>query len=194
MKRKSEQTSCLSQIKQLGLASLQYADANDSRLFPRYNFVHFGFQVDRMDSDGRWIRAGDPVGWHRETSAFVKSNQLFFCPSAKTTEQRARLNPIEQPGSVTPMLTTYRTVMWLTSQRRSMMDFLSLTPLSSIERPSTELYLAEVNWLKPNYKRLSKTDNPTISYHGEEMNYFFLDGRVVFKDMRRDIRSSDLPR
>jgi len=183
--RKSEVSSCASRIKQIGLACLQYADMNDSRLFPRVNFEHRGIRFDRKNNQGKWLRAGDPAGWHASVLAYVKSSDIFFCASAKSPQLKSKLSPIEPDVSGTPLLTTYRTTISISVSLTGILDFLSNVPLSSLPEPSKARYLGEVNWLRSNHEKLPRGSNLTTSFHGEFMNHFMLDGRVVFEDMRQ---------
>lgn len=69
-REKARQTSCLSNLKQLGVASLMYAQDYDE-VFPR-------------------TRGGGPpyIGpyWQEVIEPYVKNRQIFACPSEKTRE------------------------------------------------------------------------------------------------------------
>lgn len=60
----ARRTSCLSNLKQLGLAATQYTQDYDERLPPSYDQT-----------------SPDTYCWYDLIQPYAKSNQLFFCPS-----------------------------------------------------------------------------------------------------------------
>ena len=70
-REKARQTSCLSNIKELGLACLMYVQDYDER-FPRYG----GYRS--------FAELSVPTGhtyWFRVTAPYIKNAQIFSCPS-----------------------------------------------------------------------------------------------------------------
>jgi len=65
-REKARQTSCLSNVKQLGLAFMMYAQDYDETLVPLANG---GYGVARY-------------GWYTIIEPYVKNSQVFVCPSA----------------------------------------------------------------------------------------------------------------
>ena len=61
-REKARQSSCLSNVKQLALASLQYAQDYDEMLPASY-------------------KAGPPSYWTLSISPYIKNTQIFYCPS-----------------------------------------------------------------------------------------------------------------
>ena len=63
-REKARQTSCLSNLKQLGLGAIQYA----------------------QDYDERWVRYRypDPYFWREKLEPYLKNTQMLTCPSRKT--------------------------------------------------------------------------------------------------------------
>jgi len=59
-REKARQSSCLSNVKQLCLAILQYAQDYDERMMPRY---YTGFN------------------WDKQIAPYIKNTQIFMCPS-----------------------------------------------------------------------------------------------------------------
>jgi len=75
-REKARQTSCLSNLKQLGLASLQYAQDYDE-MFPSHYFTVIADYDDGVSSDGVSLYSG--------LLPYVKNVQIFTCPSVKPT-------------------------------------------------------------------------------------------------------------
>jgi prepilin-type N-terminal cleavage/methylation domain-containing protein/prepilin-type processing-associated H-X9-DG protein len=71
-REKARQSSCLANVKQLGIAIQMYTDDYDETL-PRY-------------SNGTVMVSGSPQiqTWARVIKPYVKNNQLYICPSKKT--------------------------------------------------------------------------------------------------------------
>jgi len=76
-REKARQTSCLSNIKQIGLGSLQYMNDYDERFF--------GHIQGRRD-DPVYGATGPPgyIRWADQIYPYVKNAQLFTCPSNPT--------------------------------------------------------------------------------------------------------------
>lgn len=68
-REKARQSSCLSNMKQLGVAYMMYVQDYDER-FPGYH-------------GGRdWTSYADPTAWWKTLSPYIKNSQIWFCPSA----------------------------------------------------------------------------------------------------------------
>jgi prepilin-type N-terminal cleavage/methylation domain-containing protein/prepilin-type processing-associated H-X9-DG protein len=72
-REKARQSSCLSNIKQIGLGVLAYAQDNDEALPNSYNWVYGG---------SNW----PIIKWDPPLVPYVKSLQIFVCPSDKAPE------------------------------------------------------------------------------------------------------------
>jgi len=70
-REKARQASCLANIKQLGLSVIQYADDYDETYPISYQDV----------SSGPGSAAQIPSTWPNRIQPYIKSNQLFACPS-----------------------------------------------------------------------------------------------------------------
>lgn len=66
-REKARQSSCMSNLKQIGLAQLQYVQDYDERFCPQ------------MD----WLNSGTYHPWVDRLFPYVKNAQVFSCPSAK---------------------------------------------------------------------------------------------------------------
>ncbi|MFW5868501.1 MAG: DUF1559 domain-containing protein [Armatimonadota bacterium] len=75
-REKARQTNCLSNLKQLGLASLQYAQDYDE-MFPSYYHKTIDGYDDGVSSGG--------VTLYSAVLPYVKNVQIFSCPSVKPT-------------------------------------------------------------------------------------------------------------
>ena len=76
-REKARQTSCLSNLKQIELADLQYAQDYDEALAPNWTNVATGTPGALCPGDGayRLIR-------NQEIYPYMKNTQVFLCPSA----------------------------------------------------------------------------------------------------------------
>ena len=74
-KEKARQTSCLNNIKQLGLATLQYVTDYDQHFPPAINYGSSGY----VHGDGT---IGSIVFWYDLVYPYVKNVQIFRCPSS----------------------------------------------------------------------------------------------------------------
>jgi prepilin-type N-terminal cleavage/methylation domain-containing protein/prepilin-type processing-associated H-X9-DG protein len=86
-REKARQTSCLSNLKQLGLGMLQYAQDYDEWL-PSY------YRYNPYPSNLRW--------WYDVIQPYVKNYQCISCPSGQWSESRART-----PGDPNPAYCSY---------------------------------------------------------------------------------------
>ncbi len=70
----ARRTSCLSNVKQMGLALMQYAQDYDETL------PHYAFATTQMPPDG--VPAFDAWFWYQMTFPYHKSRQSYICPSS----------------------------------------------------------------------------------------------------------------
>jgi prepilin-type N-terminal cleavage/methylation domain-containing protein/prepilin-type processing-associated H-X9-DG protein len=78
-REKARQTSCLSNLKQLALASVMYRTDYDGTMMP---WMHY---IPGYDMFGVMQNSGDMLStynyWPLWLMPYVKNNQIFFCPS-----------------------------------------------------------------------------------------------------------------
>ncbi len=88
-REKARQTSCLSNLKQIGLGFMMYVQDYDERFMPEYNFF-----------DGMvWYNSGKAT-WQITTYGnyqpviypYVKNDQVFMCPSSTRTDPAEQFN------------------------------------------------------------------------------------------------------
>ncbi len=164
------------------MGALQYATDNDQQLFPRLNFDVRFCKADALDKNGRWTRAGDPIGWHRETDRYVRSKDVFFCTAASTASERLKVHPIESPYSNRRQLTSYLTSdkWWVMSKQSA--GFM-LIRLDQLPIQSREGYLWEVHWNPEEFHESTLPGHKLQNYHQGKSNLFFLDGSVRTEDI-----------
>jgi len=73
-REKARQTSCLSNLKQIGLGALMYVGDYDD-----FTFGHLA--GDRYQTDPPWPWGAPYYMWHQQMYPYVKNLQLFVCPS-----------------------------------------------------------------------------------------------------------------
>jgi prepilin-type N-terminal cleavage/methylation domain-containing protein len=77
-REKARQTSCISNLKQIGTAALMYAQDYDERT-PRNWFGDMGFEETTAPGD-----TPDRYKWMDAIQPYVKNTQVFTCPSASS--------------------------------------------------------------------------------------------------------------
>lgn len=78
----ARRTSCLSNMKQMGLGLQQYTQDYDEK-YPQANFASLQpYPTNGAASNGTWL-------WMHSLFVYVKSNQLFACPSVTGSFPRA---------------------------------------------------------------------------------------------------------
>ena len=86
----ARRASCQSNLKQMGLGILQYTGDNDE-LYPLRRFAPFGTGAAYSSSDGSQ-RDYDQNSWRTSIQPYIKSTQLFSCPS-NTDNSKATYDP-----------------------------------------------------------------------------------------------------
>jgi prepilin-type N-terminal cleavage/methylation domain-containing protein/prepilin-type processing-associated H-X9-DG protein len=84
---KARGIACLSNMKELGLASQQYLQDYDGRIFYRQWFLYERAGKGRISADGAM-----PNVWWNLLMPYVKSNNVFLCPSDTTP------SPVDSSG------------------------------------------------------------------------------------------------
>ncbi|BDI29287.1 hypothetical protein CCAX7_13380 [Capsulimonas corticalis] len=84
-REKARAISCASNLKQMGLAILQYVQDNDE---------HYPSCSNHDGGAGGTGAPGNPWGWADEIQPYVKSVQMFHCPDDPTTQSS---NPTQNP-------------------------------------------------------------------------------------------------
>lgn len=164
----ARRSSCLSNTKQLGLAVMQYTQDYDEKLPPSY--------------DG-------PSVWITIIAPYVKSNQLFFCPSDSTATTTAA----PSAGNV-----SYGwNYEYLTRQACSPANyFCGGVALARIQTVSETVLLADSGQNSLNYVISAAYDNPLGTNYGpspihlEGANVAFVDGHSKWFKVPGPITSS----
>ncbi len=65
-RERARQTSCLSNVRQIGLATMMYAQDHGERL-PRA---------------GYWAEDGEMIHWHKQIMPYLRNEQILICPSS----------------------------------------------------------------------------------------------------------------
>jgi prepilin-type N-terminal cleavage/methylation domain-containing protein/prepilin-type processing-associated H-X9-DG protein len=155
---KARQSSCLSNLKQIGVAFLSYAQDYDECLPAMYHYMPADITTN-------------PLYWAQDVIApYVKSDQLFICPDGQY--KYANLRP---PGLPNPMIGSYTMSTWL-----------NYYAMAQIVRPASVIMYFECT--NPDFWGMCKTDidQPTppamdlriAKVHNGGFNSNFVDGHA----------------
>ncbi len=93
----ARRTSCLSNLKQAGLAMMQYIQDYDETYPLIYNSVPTGTPATDYPDGKKWANA-DLVFWAQSLFPYHKSTQAFWCPSAAFFNDAATGGPVPVNG------------------------------------------------------------------------------------------------
>lgn len=93
----ARRTSCLSNLKQAGLAMMQYIQDYDETYPLIYNSVATGTPASAYPDGKRWANA-DLVFWAQSLFPYHKSTQAFWCPSAAFFNDASSGGPVPING------------------------------------------------------------------------------------------------
>ncbi len=161
----ARRASCLSNLKQIGLGLMMYTQDYDEKLPPTYNYYNGSGNVPLI-----W--------WQDVTQPYIKSWQLFICPSDSSPTSYATLRPASGPN---PLLTSY-------SSNEIVMTTSTGQALAIITNPSTTILVADSKGMELYSKTIAVPDNPTTiiadytsSRHLDGANYLFADGHAKWR-------------
>lgn len=198
-RERARRASCMSNLKQIGLAYMQYAQDFDEKVVPGYN----GMVANKADPKSWWYTSLDP---------YVKSSQIFHCPSAK---------PHNGPDYMVWMIgySKYFTTIPPVSAFNYMTDDIKVVSLAQAARPAETMLTLEYSycdvasdcdtapnyygvwatWTAGGYFDVSTYDWKT-SYPGRHQgghNILFVDGHVKWRNVStfrgRDVLMNESP-
>jgi prepilin-type N-terminal cleavage/methylation domain-containing protein/prepilin-type processing-associated H-X9-DG protein len=159
-REKARQTSCLSNLKQLGTAAMAYAQDFDEVLMRNNNVVGFYTLPNGSPS------TSSNCLWMYQLYPYVANHQVYNCPSSST-----RLSPSAYDGGL----------------GYGKNEILSAYPLGKISHPvqtilmcDARYYLADwdVRTPEPDYSANSDNADPPYNKHNEGANFNFCDGHA----------------
>ena len=191
----ARRSSCSSNLKQLGLAVMQYSQDYDEKN-PLRRFAPFGTGAAYSGSDGA---AGDydQNSWRSVVQPYVKSTQLFSCPSNPDNTKKTYDPEFARSygGNTTWVGAETATPPASSSDERGVFGQIYPVSLSQLQNPSTTIAVAEM-WHVPwvtiiiDRNNLSYNDSGTgggtytgysdllFANHMGTGNYLFADGHV----------------
>jgi len=184
-RKQSKVTVCLTNLKQIGVATHLYAGDNDGKLIPPYVLHYPGNVIWTEGQIPFKIPSRRPAEWRRALDPFVRSSEIFFCPFdsahlAGVPHQLADMDHL-QPGELEDIrwkYTSYQT--WSGLVQRLFSDGEGGLRVDD-ENSSTTRYLHDPFFMKD---RVKQNEYPFYSLHGDvKVNTLFLDGHVKTQDM-----------
>jgi prepilin-type N-terminal cleavage/methylation domain-containing protein/prepilin-type processing-associated H-X9-DG protein len=176
----ARRSACLSNLKQLGLAQLQYAQDYDEQLVGYWYFHYTGTQ------DEFWPRLIQP---------YIKNTQVFACPNdshaAAAGNIRLSYSMVRARNNIgSPWVLTITGVAVSPSESFASPKTMHLASISNpaetlllAERPSGEFRNRDIGAVvdRPHFSSSSDTlcqDKATAPWHSDGWNYAFVDGHV----------------
>jgi len=158
-REKARQSSCMSNLKQIGLGVMQYVQDYDERL-PRWGCTYIAWITGVSDPDNHpWVIV----------EPYVKNRQIYICPSSGYA-----------PGRCNPSATRYTGGSY--GPRPDLPGRTGDPRVAQIVRPAEVIYAAETaySYVRPSW---CCSSNPThtgnlIMPHNEGANFLFCDGHV----------------
>jgi len=156
-REKARQSSCLSNMKQIGLGVMQYVQDYDER-FPRGS--GYTAPATLIANYGEWYMTCEP---------YMKNTQIMHCPSSSNT------NRIYSGGSSSTAL-GYA----VDYTRNTFIDHND--PLALLKEPASQIFLAEGtnNYMRWRCNTSEGTNYAWLSYqrHNDGCNYLYVDGHT----------------
>lgn len=182
-REKARQTSCLSNLKQLGLAVLMYAQDYDEVLPGMYQWY------DPLLPDYP-VAFGVVHSWKVPLSPYVRNDQILICPSLQShgTAQNWMYDP-QRGGYGVNHSAVFGYQAWrdLGSGYYPYGTGIGVVPLALITRPSEIYMIGDSN----NQDYIQRNHQNNAFRHNEMMNMVFVDGhaKAVNKGETMDIRN-----
>lgn len=174
---KARQTICLSNMRQMGLGVMMYAQDYDEA-FPLDSHTGGG-------GNANWV-------WIKTLQPYVKTSLLYRCPSDPSANWERPLS-----GQVTTRKTSYGTNFWMLPRLgvdELTMNCSGFNTVGSIRAPARTIYIAELRtnaaggadhyhpaaWRYPNScgTYIEPTDELAMDWHSGGTNYTFVDGHA----------------
>jgi prepilin-type N-terminal cleavage/methylation domain-containing protein/prepilin-type processing-associated H-X9-DG protein len=158
-REKARQTSCLSNLKQLGTAALAYAQDFDERLMANNCVVGFYTLPNGSPSTSANCL------WMYQMYPYVANHQVYNCPSSST-----RLDPAAYDGSL----------------GYGKNEILSTYPLAKITHPAETILMCDAQYYladwdvraDPDASSGSDNADPPYNKHNDGANFNFCDGHA----------------
>jgi prepilin-type N-terminal cleavage/methylation domain-containing protein/prepilin-type processing-associated H-X9-DG protein len=199
-REKARQTSCLSNLKQIGTGLQMYAQDYDE-CFPLNNTsIPFPYNADGS-------RSGDRHGvWAKLLQPYLKNVQIFSCPSGTNKDVRTIVNqgePFNAPGAIkVPYQGAYGANEFITKAGPDNPDMFQMTPvpMAAIGRPADLWFVADCSYIITNDARRVFHPNPTgapwdsddrvanprfARHSGSGSNIVYGDGHAKFQQQGR---------
>ncbi len=169
-REKARQTSCLSNLKQIGLGSMMYLADSDDILFGHIQGTRATFYPPVLPY----------LDWMQQIYPYVKNQQLYTCPSEPTYSWTA--NPAD--GMSHDATLGYGLNYWMTFYY-----YYNNAVMAKIQKPAETIWFTDCNYyvVYPSYYLATYPDNPTYGQNGSArlqlrhnggVNVAFMDGHA----------------
>lgn len=177
VRENARRTTCMSNLKQIGLGMQQYISDYDG-VTPS---IYVDITSDPGGSDPGGTAKGHIRGynWRVQTFSYIKSTEIFRCPSNPMNKESATVTSAAQPIQVNVSYAANYGTGGLGAFSNAVASPAVTLKESEIEKPAETISIAETTSTSP---EMDMDDNANIGKlfagHNGTSNYLFVDGHV----------------
>lgn len=187
----ARRANCMSNLKQIGLGIMQYTQDYDEQM----PLISVNGPPDAA-STGAWDESNGPLGWVDALQPYIKSLQVFQCPSDKTGPNtnangggytdyffNSNLNPNTKPISLAAITTPTNTLLigeWQGANNKARSNWGGFNVPAYVEyAPVQSLYISPTSsYFSATMATIGDTTMTSCQRHLDGSNYLFTDGHV----------------
>jgi prepilin-type N-terminal cleavage/methylation domain-containing protein/prepilin-type processing-associated H-X9-DG protein len=196
-REKARQAACMSNMKQIGLAFMQYTQDYDETFPMRYG------DACPPDCENNKVRS-----WKNMVMPYLRSFDVYRCPSNAAAEDADSIgrSAANKVGVYPAGYSMWLPDAWLSGQLGNGMEYPQ--PIAGVPSPANSLLVLETSWLFPDtgpylgYAEPAPNDPGAInpgpsswnSGHGKNRgNIIYMDGHVKFKYLKQTFDETGSP-
>jgi prepilin-type N-terminal cleavage/methylation domain-containing protein/prepilin-type processing-associated H-X9-DG protein len=172
-REKARQTSCLSNVRQMGTAAQSYAQDYDETLPPNR-----GYDVWTQDGAGNWNGTSQNATWRSCVQPYIKNWQIFRCPSAASDCSCEENDlPKSRPAGTPAVYTGPRLHYVCNGSLFNAQPYIRGLPMAVITMPAQQTCYFDATFCGPD---LGGWCSQVFTYrpHNDGKNFAFADGHA----------------